>query len=140
MSLISLPYALLVEVSEHLYLADSLAHYFDGQSIRLVRLHHGYRILCATNRRLRTMFLHKLYESVFLQLRRAYLQAQTDSIMEFFRFLETHGIIQLIRSEIPSTEPSHCTYAHGSISDLVSALHYVGRYASVMLKNLHMRP
>lgn len=82
MSLLSLPDELLVEMSQHLPFLSDLQR--ELRKKPLVQLHPGLQTLCGTNKRLRAIFIDKLYAMVVLDLRRAVLQEHFLRLKRFF--------------------------------------------------------
>lgn len=95
MSLLSLPDELLVEISKGL----SAFPFPLGRP--MVELHPTLRALCATNQRLRALFMHEFYATVVFNLERKALRTNLQRVDGFLRVMKTRGASQSIRYVAP---------------------------------------
>lgn len=108
MSLESLPDELLVAISKEFPSFPNPSIPFGTFSI--VELDPILRALCATNKRLRAIFVPELYTNVVFNLSRKALEVHFECVRHFLRVTRTQGASQFIRCVPPSVQNSGTNY------------------------------
>lgn len=108
MSLESLPNELLVAISKDLPSFPDPSNSFG--TFPIVELDPVLRALCATNKRLRAIFVRELYMNIVFNLGRKALEVHLKCVRRFLRVTKTQGASQFIRCVTPSVQISGTSY------------------------------
>lgn len=108
MSLESLPDELLVAISKELPSFPNPSNSFG--TFPIVELDPVLRALCATNKRLRAIFIRELYTNVVFNFRRKALEVHFECVRHFLRVTRTQGASRFIRCVPPSVQISGTDY------------------------------
>lgn len=108
MSLESLPDELLVAISKELPSFPDPSNYFG--TFPIVEQDPVLRALCATNNRLRAIFVRELYTNIVFNVNRKALEMHLERVRCFLQDTETQGTTLFIRCVTPSVKISGRNY------------------------------
>lgn len=131
MPLLSLPDELLVAVSKRLPSFPHLQPISQKNLNPIIELNPALRALCATNMRLRAIFVHELYANIVFNLRRKALRTHWGRVRQFLQVMETRGSSRLIRWVTHTYV--HVQVAHASVKRACS-IWLLGPFISMILR------